>query len=332
MDATRPWLLYTRRGTNAATLTLFAPPAELESFADQVEETLSLLRAAAVPGASAAPAAWPTPAPPADETNQEALRWCVLADRICAAIARGEYEKVVLARRVEIALARRPELGAVLARLRAQAPECTRFLLAHGGATFLGATPERLIRKQGSVIDSEAVAGSINSGDPSGVSKLLESEKDLLEHGVVVRDIVAALEPVTDELEHPRRPELHRLKHVLHLRTPIRGRVPENRHVLSLVERLHPTPAVGGVPTAAAQAWIARHERHERGWYAGPFGWFDASGDGEFVVALRSGVLVGERAHLYVGAGIVQGSAPDDEFIETQWKLAAMAGALGVGS
>jgi isochorismate synthase len=291
-----------------------------------------LLQAAALPGATPASAVTLSASPPADETNQEALRWCVLADRICAAIASGGFEKVVLARRVEIALPRKPELSVVLGRMRAQAPECTRFLLAHGGATFLGATPERLIRKQGSVFDSEAVAGSINSGDPSAVSKLLESEKDLLEHGVVVRDIVAALKPVADELEHPRRPELHRLKHVMHLRTPIRGRVPENSHVLSLVERLHPTPAVGGVPTAAAQTWIARHERHERGWYAGPFGWFDGSGDGEFVVALRSGVLVGERAHLYAGAGIVQGSSPEDEFIETQWKLAAMAGALGVES
>jgi isochorismate synthase EntC len=154
----------------------------------------------------------------------------------------------------------------------------------------------------------------------------------LLEHAVVVRDIVTALKPFADELEHPRRPELHRLKHVLHLRTPIRGRLEPDRHVLSLVERLHPTPAVGGVPTAAALSFIAAHERDERGWYAGPFGWFDGAGDGEFVVALRSGVLVEQRAHLYVGAGIVHGSSPSDEFAETQWKLAALADALGVRS
>ncbi len=86
------------------------------------------------------------------------------------------------------------------------------------------------------------------------------------------------------------------------------------------------------MPTASAVDWIATHERDERGWYAGPIGWFDAAGDGEFAVALRSGVLEKERAHLYVGAGIVRDSQPAEEFAETEWKLAALAGALGVGS
>jgi len=323
-----PRLLYTRDGAEA-TLTVFAPRGEIARHAGDAEQALFSLRAAAQSAGPPAQRSSASTPPPAD-TEHEAERWCALVGAICRAIAAGEFEKVVLARRVELGLSAAPELAQVLGRLRAQAPECTRFLLAHAGAAFLGATPERLIRKHGSAFESEAVAGSMKAGDPTAVSRLLESEKDLLEHAVVVRDIVTALGPVAQALDHPRRPELHQLRHLLHLRTPIRGRVEPSCHVLSLVERLHPTPAVGGVPTAAALAWIARHERDERGWYAGPFGWFDANGDGEFVVALRSGLLLGERAHLYVGAGIVQGSSPQEEFAETQWKLAALATALGV--
>jgi isochorismate synthase EntC len=123
---------------------------------------------------------------------------------------------------------------------------------------------------------------------------------------------------------------VHRLRTVLHLRTPIRGRLREASHVLALVEKLHPTPAVGGVPTEAAIDFITRHEPDERGWYAGPVGWFDAVGDGRFVVALRSGVVAGKRAELYAGAGIVRDSNAPSEFAETRWKLAALLGALGV--
>jgi isochorismate synthase len=324
-----PRLLYTREG-NEASLTVFAPRAELARHAAEAERALSGLGRSALPGP--AQSVSPSSPPSAAAPSPEELEWCALVDAICAAIESGDFEKVVLARCVELTLANKPDLVAVLQRLRAQAPESTRFVLSQAGASFLGATPERLIRKHGSAFESEAVAGSMKAGDATASSRLLESEKDLLEHAVVVRDIVTALRPLVGELEHPRRPELHRLKHVLHLRTPIRGRLDAGRHVLSLVERLHPTPAVGGVPTQAALTWIERHERHERGWYAGPFGWFDAAGDGEFVVALRSGVLRGEQAHLYVGAGIVHGSSPHEEFAETQWKLAALAGALGVGS
>ena len=117
---------------------------------------------------------------------------------------------------------------------------------------------------------------------------------------------------------------------MLHLRTPIQGKLREASHVLDLVGKLHPTPAVGGVPTGAALEFITRHEPDERGWYTGPVGWFDEHGDGRFVVALRSGVVSGKRADLYAGAGVVQDSNAPSEFAETRWKLAALLGALGV--
>jgi isochorismate synthase EntC len=118
---------------------------------------------------------------------------------------------------------------------------------------------------------------------------------------------------------------------VVHLLTPIHARLREPAHVLELVEKLHPTPAVGGVPRPEALSFIAEHEPDERGWYAGPIGWFDAAGDGEFAVALRSGLLDGPRAHLYVGAGIVLQSHAQSEFFETALKLRTLLLALGVG-
>jgi isochorismate synthase EntC len=145
----------------------------------------------------------------------------------------------------------------------------------------------------------------------------------------VVRELLHTLAPLSDSIEHRPVPEVHVLRHVAHLRTRLHGTLNSQRHVLELVERLHPTPAVAGVPTERALAWIAEHEPDERGWYAGPVGWFDARGDGDFVVALRSGVLSGKHLALYAGAGIVRGSEADSELAETRWKLAALLGALG---
>jgi len=116
----------------------------------------------------------------------------------------------------------------------------------------------------------------------------------------------------------------------VHLHTPFRARLREPRHVLELAARLHPTPAVGGTPRELAIDWIRSREPVARGWYAAPVGWFDLDGNGELAVAIRSGVLAGNRAHLWAGAGIVAGSDPDRELAETELKLRAMLGALGV--
>ncbi len=329
-----PRLLYAR-DAGKATLSIYARREELEApaarraLALEAERLLSHLREQAATPPSSESGSWPPPGN-AELGQAGAEEWTRLVEAIRDEISSGRLEKVVLARRVEIPLARSLDAAEVLARLRMQAPECTRFLLRCGGQAFLGAAPERLFKKTGAVFETDAVAGSMKAAEPALAARLLESDKDLREHQLVVRSIVEALAPVASELTHPRRPELHRLRHVLHLRTPIRGHLLGGDHVLSLISRLHPTAAVGGLPSATAVQWIAAHERDERGWYAGPFGWFDAAGDGEFVVALRSGLLSGDRAELYVGAGIVQGSSPLEEFAETQWKLGALAGALGV--
>ena len=145
----------------------------------------------------------------------------------------------------------------------------------------------------------------------------------------MVRDIAARLSPFCAALRVPERPGLRSLRQVLHLVTAIDGELRDRAHVLDLVAALHPTPAVGGVPTAEAVRWIVEHEE-ERGWYAGPVGWFDRGGDGEFAVAIRSGLLDGARAHVYAGAGIVRGSDPSDEYQETAVKQLALLRALGI--
>lgn len=263
------------------------------------------------------------------DTPEHVARFVGLATELHQAILQGQFEKVVLAERRQLQLRPAPQPSAVLARLRGLAPECLRFALRSGSSTFLGATPERLVQKQGLDVFTEAVAGSIRAGHEAR-DALLGSQKDRAEHAFVVREIVRQLEPLSTTLWHAPEPQVRALRHLLHLCTPMRARLRDQCHVLDLVERLHPTPAVGGLPREAALGWIVASEPEPRGWYSGPIGWFDAAGDGEFHVALRSGILDGEHAYLYAGAGIVRDSNPEHERAETQLKMQVLRAALGV--
>ena len=221
------------------------------------------------------------------------------------------------------------DVPAILRRLDLESSTAARFAFRPGRGVFLGATPERLVTRAGLEVRTEALAGSVAADTPEREARLLESLKDEAEHGYVVQAIVDALGPLCERLDYPAEPRVQRLRHVLHLQTRFVGRLRHGVHVLELVERLHPTPAVGGLPTDEALAWIEREEPGTRGWYAAPVGWFDATGDGEFGVALRSGLLEGGRAHLYAGAGIVRDSDAAAEFDETEVKLRTMLDALG---
>jgi salicylate biosynthesis isochorismate synthase len=256
--------------------------------------------------------------------------WVALVEAIRAEIAAGRFEKIVAARRATLWLDPPPDPVRVLGRLRLLAATSTRFAVRRGTACFLGATPERLLARRGLAVETEALAGSIRAGDPARARELLESAKERGEHAFVVRGLIESLGPLAAGIQHPEAPVVRELRHVYHLCTPVRASLREPHHVLELIERVHPTPAVGGLPSRAALEWIFEHEPDERGWYAGPVGWFDAEGDGEFAVALRSGVLDGERAHLYAGAGIVRASDARSEWTETRLKLASLVGGLGL--
>jgi len=259
-------------------------------------------------------------------------KWSELVTAIGQSIANGQVEKVVAARRTVLRFERAPDALAVLNRLRPQSEGCVRFAFRRAGNTFLGATPERLVSQRGLQIRTEALAGSIRSGADRAAKALLGSAKDLAEHALVVRELVRTLADVCDVEPPPSEPQVVSLPRLLHLRTPVHARRRRAGHVLDLVARLHPTPAVGGVPTEAALDFIAANEPDSRGWYAGPFGWVDPTGDGDFAVALRSGVVRDSQVHLYAGAGIVRGSEAQSEYGETDLKLATLRTALGVPS
>jgi isochorismate synthase len=222
-----------------------------------------------------------------------------------------------------------------LARLRAADPAATLFALQSGKSWFLGATPERLVRLDRGRVDVTCLAGSIAAGATpqeraSLAARLLASEKDRREHEIVVASTLAALQEVCAAVKRaPGTPRVTVARSVQHLETPIAGRLAAAGHVLDLVERLHPTPAVGGYPQDEALTLIRELEAIERGWYAGPFGWTDLDGSGEFSVAIRSALLHGRSASLFAGGGIVADSDPAAEFAETCLKLRPMLAALG---
>jgi len=261
------------------------------------------------------------------------VRWRTQVTEINDAIACGACSKVVAARMCSVALAGDVRLAELLAALDDRHTDCVRVLIKPPGAgALVAATPERLVRRDGNVVRCDALAGSIDpNGDLEAATRaLLASAKDRREHALVVDAVRAVLEGAGARVDAPAEPTVRALRHVLHLYTPFRAELRAPRHVLELAARLHPTPAVGGTPSDVAAAWIETHEPVARGWYAAPVGWFDLDGNGELAVALRSGVIDGDRAHLWAGAGIVAGSDPDRELAETEIKLRAMLGALGV--
>jgi menaquinone-specific isochorismate synthase len=243
------------------------------------------------------------------------------------AIERGELRKVVLARHVDLALERAEaiDVAGVIEELARRFPTCTRFLLSYTGTDFFGATPETLVERRGSQVRAEAMAGSCRRGDEASLET---STKDAREHALVVEEIVARLRPLCDRLAPLPAPTIRRFANVAHLWTPLHGTLAGPAHVLELVAALHPTPAVAGTPTDAAVALLGLTEPVTRGWFAAPFGWFDATGDGHFVVALRSCIRHAGGLRLYAGAGIVRGSDPEREFDETVLKMRAVLDTL----
>lgn len=264
------------------------------------------------------------------EESEGLASWTKLVESIQSEIGNGKVQKVVAARRVTLQLSEAPRPADILERMNESAPLCARFCLRVGKKTFIGATPERLVQRNGKNVTTEALAGSISATAKNAGTALLESEKDQREHAYVLGAIQESLAPLCDEFRAPEKPELRRLKSIYHLRTPIECTLRDEVHILRLVERLHPTPAVGGMPRERAIEFINSHEGTERGWYAAPVGWVDAAGNGEFVVALRSGLIADDKVHVYAGAGIVEGSDSALEYAETELKLAGMLGALGL--
>jgi len=245
--------------------------------------------------------------------------------------ARG-VEKVVLARSRVARTPRDWDVVRVFTALRDAYPTCFRYLFwDDSGGIFLGASPERLVSLRDGRVRADAVAGTARLGDPDGgdaARALLDDPKERREHEVVAREILAALGAVCPDAAAPREPELLRLRRLAHLRTPVTATAGAGIHVLDLVSRLHPTPAVAGTPREEALKLIRVIEPRGRGWYAGPIGWMTPAGEGDFAVGIRSAFVRGDRALLYAGAGIVAGSQPEREWDECEAKLGSIEDVL----
>ncbi len=242
-----------------------------------------------------------------------------------ARIAGGELIKVVLARRGACAFDSPPAPAAMLARLSARHPDCVRYAWRRGPKTWLGATPETLVRLDGRALRTQALAGT----RPSALAdELLHSAKDRHEHAIVVQALRGAIGPLTDALSPPREPELLRLRGLAHLHTPISATLRADVDFLRLVQALHPTPAVCGLPADRAAALLRALEPEPRGLYAGPFVRLSPEGGGHAVVSLRGAVVEGRIAVLPAGAGIVAGSDGAAELAETQVKQASVLDAF----
>lgn len=329
-----PKLLYTSRG-RACRLTASAVGAPEPRAVDVRWEQLAD-RARALTPPSAGMVARPVFAPLRTERSQpNEAAWHRTVETMAGAVGRGRLDKVVLARRVDLRSPVELDVPNALRRLAASAPESTIYAFRRSGRTFLGATPERLVRVEGKRFRTVAIAGTIGRGadeaeDARLAQELLASEKDREEHAIVVQAIRSLLAPVAEHVTMAASPSVMTLRFVQHLATEIDGTLPEHAGLLALGERLHPTPAVGGAPRDAALAMIDEHEGFDRGWYAGPVGWLDAAGDGELCVALRCGIVDRTRATLFAGCGIVADSDPAREWEESRIKLRAVVSALGM--
>ncbi len=331
--------------TTAVANLLVAPDADLDALAQRVWRAHGKFRrfefpsddSVAVGDAAPSPRFIPERGEGAASpgfTSREAGDYRAAVARALERIAAGEFRKIVLARAKDLTASAPLHPLPMLNGLRQRFPDCYAFSFAQGrGPSFIGASPERLVRVSQRRLETEALAGSIRRGasaseDAALAAALLRSDKDRREHRDVIDDIVARLAPLGVAPEFPAQPQVRRLANVQHLHTPVRAALPEHVRVLDVLAAMHPTPAVGGSPRDAAVARIRELEGFPRGLYAGALGWFNARGGGEFFVGIRSALIRGANARVCAGAGIVAGSAPEKEFAETELKLDAMLAAI----
>jgi menaquinone-specific isochorismate synthase len=245
-----------------------------------------------------------------------------------------ELKKVVLARELRLHFDVAIQAESVLGKLLHEQKDSFTFAFESNGDCFIGASPERLVKKDGASLFSACLAGSIGRGatqaeDEQLGNELLNDQKNLIEHQFVVDMIKGAMQETCDEVILPEKPQLMKMKYIQHLYTPVVGKNREGTSLLDLVDRLHPTPALGGLPKQAAVEKIRDVEQLDRGFYAAPLGWMDFRGNGEFAVAIRSGLIQGKEASLFAGCGIVADSNAESEYIETSIKFRPMLAALG---
>jgi isochorismate synthase len=301
-------------------------------------EAETRLVVAVPPGSDPAPiidalAGLPTPQepPPPDpgvhtvESVPSTIQWQSEVAEAVGAIGEGSFEKVVLARSVQVHSERAADPFGLVHHLGLANPSCYIYATVVGDSAFVGASPELLLAQSERRIHINPLAGSAGRGkgddDLAVGEQLLSSAKNLGEHAIVVEDLVARLGALTTQLDYPAKPSLRRMATVQHLSTEITGVLVEGVSTFDVLASIHPTPAVGGTPRAEALAFIDKAEGIDRGWYAGGVGWLDPAGSAHVALALRCALISGTTSRLYAGNGIVGESDPAAELVETRLKF-----------
>ena len=250
-----------------------------------------------------------------------------------AAIEAGRVDKVVLSRRQRLVATRPFSSKDLLVNLIDGPARGTVLLYRYADVFFCGCTPELLVRKRGAEMESMCLAGTCPAGGSEDerarlAAELMADPKNRAEHDYVVRFIREVFRRTCHGVDVPAEPGILPLTHVQHLCTPARARLLEGVDLWSMMEDLHPTPAVAGTPVGEAKMLLREVEAYNRGFFAGACGYVDGAGDGEFSVALRTGVFDGEIGWVYAGCGIVEGSVADDEYDEIGMKLMTILSAF----
>lgn len=277
---------------------------------------------------------WSAPTPVSRQDAPGKPGWTAAVNSVLHAIETADCEKVVLARRVTYEFETRLNSANLLALLRANTHDRFHFCFQPtANSAFVGASPERLYRRDGLRLRTEAIAGTRSRGrtqeeDADLKEQLLTSAKERHEQRLVVDGIYRVLQPLCAKVSYDAQPSILELSRGQHLVSRFEAKLHDEVKDGELLARLHPTPAVGGVPTRRALEMIARCEPFDRGWYAGPVGWMTADA-AQFVVGIRSGLLTGNTLHVYSGAGIVEGSEVEEEWNELENKISDFESILG---
>ncbi|MCX6151718.1 MAG: isochorismate synthase [Ignavibacteriales bacterium] len=257
---------------------------------------------------------------------KERKRWIEYVKEALEKIDSEIIKKVVLSRSVELKLDTDPNIFDFINQFRKKYPECNIFAIHSGKSTFFGASPEKLVKFHPDFVETDSLAGSAPRGKDEIEDKIIEEEllssvKNLHEHKTVIDFIEKQFNKLNIKVTYDSIPKIKKLHNIQHLWTPIKAEVHTNGNIFNILEILHPTPAVCGVPQSSAMQVIKEMEDYSRGLYSGVVGWFNLQGEGEFTVAIRSALAKGKKIYAFAGSGIVEGSEPQSEYKETELKL-----------
>jgi menaquinone-specific isochorismate synthase len=257
---------------------------------------------------------------------KEKKKWIEKIKKVMDKIESDYVKKVVLSRSIEFNLDNEPNIFDFIDQLKNNYPDCYIFIYHSGKSSFFGASPEKLIKLNSDFVETDSLAGSAPRGKDASEDKLFEEEllssaKNLYEHKSVIEFIEKQLAKLQVKISYNPSPGIKKLHSIQHLWTQIKADIKPDNNIFNILENLHPTPAVCGVPVSNAIQIIKEMEDFSRGMYAGIIGWFNFSGNGEFSVAIRSALLKGKKLYAFAGSGIVEGSDPQTEYKETELKL-----------